>query len=155
MDEIEEFDKLKTQVLKYVLYKKRSEAEIRQKFSKNAGKMLDNVVQYLQENNYINDDLYIEKTVNEFQRLKNMSIREIEYKLLSKGIDKNKIENYIYNNKEELTEYELNSAKNIVIKKQNQLEKEDIIIYLKKKGYTSETIRMIEEWWEEIRWTTY
>ena len=155
MDEIEEFDKLKTQVLKYVLYKKRSEAEIRQKFSKNAGKMLDNVVQYLQENNYINDDLYIEKTVNEFQRLKNMSIREIEYKLLSKGIDKNKIENYIYNNKEELTEYELNSAKNIVIKKQNQLEKEYIIIYLKKKGYTSETIRMIEEWWEEIRWTTY
>ena len=145
MEEIEEFDKLKTQVLKYVLYKKRSEAVIRQKFSKNAGKMLDNVVQYLQENNYINDDLYIEKAVNEFQRLKNMSIREIEYKLLSKGIDKNKIENYIYNNKEELTEYELNSAKNIAIKKQNQLEKEDIILYLKKKGYTSETIRMIEE----------
>ena len=38
MDEIEEFDNLKTQVLKYALYKKRSEAEIRQKFSKNAGK---------------------------------------------------------------------------------------------------------------------
>ena len=98
MNEIEELDKLKTQVLKYVLYKKRSEAEIRQKFSKNAGKMLDNVVQYLKDNNYINDEIYIEKTVNEYKRLKNMSIKEIEYKLLTKGISKDKIENYIYNN---------------------------------------------------------
>ena len=145
MDEIEEFDKLKTQVLKYVLYKKRSEAEIRQKFSKNAGKMLDNVVQYLMENDYINDDIYIEKTVNEFQRLKNMSIKEVEYKILSKGISKDKIDNYIYKNKEELLEYEINSAKNIFIKKQNTLNKEEIILYLKKKGYTHEALECVEE----------
>ena len=31
---IEEFDKLKTKVLKYVLYKKRTEQEVWQKFSK-------------------------------------------------------------------------------------------------------------------------
>lgn len=145
MDELEEFDKLKTAVLKYVLYKKRSEAEIRQKFSKNAGKMLDNVVQYLQENNYINDDIYIEKAVSEYQRLKNMSIREIEYKLLSKGIDKNKIDSYVFDNKEELLNYEINSAKNILTKKQNLLSKDEIIIYLKKKGYTSNSIKEIEE----------
>ena len=95
MDEIEEFDKLKTKVLKYVLYKKRTEAEIRQKFSENSGKMLDNVVEYLRENNYINDEIYIEKTVNEYQRLKNMSIKEIEYKLLSKGVKKDTIDEYI------------------------------------------------------------
>lgn len=145
MDEIEEFDKLKTQVLKYVLYKKRSEAEIRQKFSKNAGKMLDNVVQYLQENGYINDSIYIEKAVNEFQRLKNMSIREIEYKLLSKGIKKDDIDNYICENKEELLEYELNSAKSILTKKQTTMEKEEIVLYLRKKGYTNEIIKVIEE----------
>ena len=145
MDEIEEFDKLKTQVLKYVLYKKRSEVEIRQKFSKNAGKMLDNVVQYLHDNDYINDDEYIKKSVNEFQRLKNMSIREIEYKLLAKGISKNKIDNYIYQNKEELIDYELQSAKNIYIKKQTVLSKEEIIQYLNKKGYMSEAISEIEE----------
>lgn len=144
MEEIEEFDKLKTQVLKYVLYKKRSEAEIRQKFSKNAGKMLDNVVQYLQENNYINDDDYIEKAVHEFQRLKNMSIREIEYKLLAKGLKKDKIDTYIYENEEELIEYEIQSAKNIFIKKQNLLEKDEIVMYLNKKGYRSETIQEVE-----------
>lgn len=145
MDETEEFDKLKTQVLKYVLYKKRSEAEVRQKFSKNAGKMLDNVIQYLQENNYINDDQYIEKSVKEFQRLKNMSIQEIKYKLLTKGLDKDKIDNYIYANKEELLEYEINSAKNIFIKKELIMEEENIKIYLKKKGYLSETIEIIND----------
>lgn len=145
MEEIEEFDRLKTKVLKYVLYKKRSEAEIRQKFSENAGKMLDNVVEYLKENNYINDNLYIEKTVNEFQRLKNMSIKEIEYKLLAKGIRKDDIDEYIYKNKEELLEYELNSAQNIYLKKQMIMNKEDIIFYLRKKGYISDVIKAIEE----------
>ena len=135
--EIEEFDKLKTQVLKYVLYKKRSEAEVREKFSKNTGNMLDNVIEYLKENEYIDDTVYIEKAVNEFMRLKNMSIKEVQYKLLSKGISKDNIDNYIYNNREELLEYELNSAKQIMIKK------DKIIDYLRKKGYMQETIKII------------
>lgn len=145
MDEIEEFDELKTKVLKYVLYKKRSEAEIRQKFSENAGKMLDDVIQYLQENNYINDYEYIEKSVQEFQRLKNMSIKEIEYKLLSKGIEKDKIDNYISENKESLLDYELISAKNIFIKKQPTTQIEDIIKYLRNKGYLGEVIQIVKE----------
>ena len=145
MNETQEFDKLKTQVLKYVLYKKRTESEIRQKFSQSEESMLDDVIQYLQENNYINDDIYIEKAINEFQRLKNMSIKEIEYKLLSKGITKDKIENYIYKYEEKLIEYELNSAKNLYIKKEKTMSKEDIILYLRKKRYTDETIRKIEE----------
>ena len=32
MDYVEEFDKLKTKVLKYILFKKRTEQEVRQKF---------------------------------------------------------------------------------------------------------------------------
>lgn len=143
MEEIEEFDKLKTQVLKYILYKKRSEAEVREKFSKNTGKMLDNVIEYLKENEYIDDTAYIEKAVNEFMRLKNMSIREIQYKLLSKGINKDSIDDYIYNNREELLEYELNSAKQIMLKKEAVLEKEKIIEYLRKKGYMQETVKII------------
>ena len=34
LDYVEEYDKLKTKVLKYIIYKKRTEKEIRQKFSK-------------------------------------------------------------------------------------------------------------------------
>ncbi len=41
--------------------------------------------------------------------------------------------------------YEIQSAKNIAIKKQNSLEKEDIIAYLAKKGYLSETIKIALE----------
>lgn len=142
MEELEEFDKLKTKVLKYVLYKKRTKAEIKQKFSENAGKMLDDVIQYLEENDYISDDEYIKKSISEFQKLKNMSIKEIEYKLMTKGISKDKIDNYIYENKEELLDYEINSARAIFIKKQSTMEQENIIEYLKKKGYLKESIQI-------------
>ena len=145
MEELEEFDKLKTKVLKYVLYKKRSEAEVRRKFADANDEMLDEVIQNLSENGYINDNSYIEKAVQEFMRLKNMSIKEIEYKLLSKGINKDKIENYISENREALLEYEQKSAKHIFIKKQTTMEEYNIIQYLKKKGYLSETIELAKE----------
>ena len=74
-----------------------------------------------------------------------ISIRELEYKLLSKGINKKDIENYIYNNKEELLEYEINSAKNIFTKKETIMEKKDIAFYLKKKGYSNESIELAQE----------
>ena len=142
---IEEFDKLKTKVLKYVLYKKRTEKEIRQKFVADSGSLLDEVIDHLKEIGYISDTDYINRAVTEFTKLKNMSIKEIEYKLLSKGIDKNLVDDYIYQNKENLLEYELNSAKNIFIKKQNVLEQEEIKEYLRKKGYMSETIKLLDE----------
>ena len=56
MEKLEEFDKLKTKVLKYVLYKKRSEAEVRRKFSDANDEMLDDVIQNLSENGYINEN---------------------------------------------------------------------------------------------------
>lgn len=145
MEELEEFDKLKTKVLKYVLYKKRSEAEIRRKFSESSGEMLNKVIDDLKESGYIDDSMYIARTVNEFQRLKNLSIKELEYKLLSKGLDKNDIEDYVSKNKEELLEYEVASAKNIFAKKEAIMEKEDIILYLNKKGYLNESIKLAQE----------
>ncbi len=146
--EIEEFDKLKTKVLKYVLYKKRTEQEVRQKFTENTGNLLDNVIEYLKQENYINDTSYIEKSVNEIQRLKNLSIKEVKYKLLAKGLSSKLVDEYIYNHKEEMLEYEINSAKNILVKKSNTMEQEEIISYLMKKGYMQETIRIIGEDYE-------
>lgn len=145
MEELEEFDKLKTKVLKYVLYKKEVKQKLEEKFADANDEMLDEVIQNLSENGYINDNSYIEKAVQEFMRLKNMSIKEIEYKLLSKGINKDKIENYIFENREALLEYEQKSAKYIFIKKQTIMEEDNIIQYLKKKGYLSETIKLAKE----------
>ena len=138
---IEEFDKAKTKILKYIIYKKRSENEIRKKFSKEFDEnLLEDIIEYLKEANYINDKEYIEKAINNFMVLKNLSIKEIKYKLISKGLDKNKIEDYICENKEELEEYEIKSAENIFYKKTNSMEDEEIKQYLLKKGYKSENI---------------
>lgn len=145
---LEELDKLKTKVLKYVLYKKRTENEVRQKFAENTGNLLDNVIEYLKQENYINDTAYIEKSVNEIQRLKNLSIKEVKYKLLAKGLSSKLVDEYIYEHKEEMLEYEINSAKTILIKKANTMEQEDILGFLRKKGYMEETIRIAGEDYE-------
>ena len=132
----EEFDNAKTKVLKYVLYKKRSENEIRNKFSTTIEEnLLEDVIEYLKEANYIDDTVYIEKTINNFITLKNLSIKELKYKLLAKGLKKELIEDYFYAHKEELEEYEKKSAQNIIYKKSSTMDEEEIKNYLIKKGY--------------------
>ena len=76
--------------------------------------------------------------------LKNLSIKELEYKLQTKGINKNLISDYIYENKNDLVEYELKSAETIVNKKRiNNEDDETIKLYLLKKGYMEEIIKSV------------
>ena len=64
------FDRAKTKVLKYILYRKRTEGEIYIKFKNEIdGNTLDEVVEYLKEAGYINDEEYIGKMVNEIKNL--------------------------------------------------------------------------------------
>lgn len=143
---IEEFDKEKTKVLKYIIYKKRSEQEIRNKFAKTIDEnMLEDIIEYLKEANYINDKEFIEKTMNNFKILKNLSIKEMKYKLMAKGLNKEDIEDYFYENKEELEEYETKSASNIIYKKSASMESDEIKQYLLKKGYKIENINKAME----------
>ena len=136
---IEEFDREKTKVFKYLIFKKRTENEIRNKFRQQIDEnMLEDIIEYLKEAGYINDYSFIEKQVAEYMNLKNMSIQEIKYKIMAKGIDKRLIEKYIDENREELEEFERKSAENIKIKKSNQMEEQEIRQYLYKKGYRTE-----------------
>ena len=139
---IEEYDKEKTKVLKYVLYKKRTEREIQTKFRTQIEEnMLEDIIEELKENGYISDENYIERAVAEFIALKNLSIKEIKYKLMSKGISNSTIEDYIQNHEEELEEYEQKSAYNIVLKKGSNMDEIEITQYLIKKGYREEHIK--------------
>ena len=139
---IEEYDKQKTRVLKYVLYKKRTEKEIQTKFKTQIEEnMLEDIIEELKENAYIGDESYIEKAVAEFIALKNISIKEIKYKLMSKGISNSTVEDYMQNHEEELEEYEKKSAENIAIKKSINMDETEIKQYLMKKGYMEENIR--------------
>ena len=124
MYSLEEFDKAKTKILRYILYKKRTENEVRTKFKNDIDEeMLED---------------YIEKTINNFKIIKKMSIMELKYKLQAKGLNKDLIEDYIYQNKDELIEYEINSAEKIILRKEQ--EKPEIVAYLMKKGYKRDNI---------------
>ena len=79
-DNIEEFDKLKTKILKYIMYKKRTEKEVIQKFSSSVDEiLLDDVIENLKELGYINDLRYVEIALNVFVAINTLSIREIVY----------------------------------------------------------------------------
>jgi SOS response regulatory protein OraA/RecX len=138
---IEEFDRAKTRILKYVLYKKRCEKEVRDKFQDVYDEnLLDAVVENLKELKYIDDISYIERSINEFFVLKTLSQYEIRYKLLSKGVSSKDIDKYFQDHQEELYDYEVKCAKKIYDKKKKSgLEDIEIKNYLYKKGYKSDS----------------
>ena len=145
MYSLEEFDKQKTKVMKFIVYKKRTEQEVRNKFENSIEEnMLEDIIEYLKEAKYLNDKEYIEKTINNFKILKNLSIKEVKYKLLAKGLNRSDIEDYFYENKEELNEYERQSARNIYYKKQKEMDYEEIKQYILKKGYSYDNIKFEE-----------
>ena len=135
IEKLKEFDAQKTKILKYIMYKKRTEQEVRKKFKGQIEEqMLDEIIEYLKEAKYLDDYEFIEKQVREYMNLKTLSIKEIKYKLLSKGLDRKLIEKYIDSNYEELDEYEKECIEKIKTKKSDQTE-EEIRQYLYRKGY--------------------
>lgn len=139
---IEEFDRAKTKVMNYIMYKKRTEYEVKNKFSKTLEEnLLNDIIEYVKEAGYLSDTAYIDRAIAEFKVLNNLSRKEIKYKLYSKGIENSLIEDYFSENSEELYEYELKSARNIVMKKQSTIDEEEIENYLRKKGYKEDIIK--------------
>lgn len=139
---IEEFDKAKTKVMNYIMYKKRTEYEVKNKFSKTLEEnLLNDIIEYVKEAGYLSDAQYIERAINEFMALNNLSRKEIKYKLFSKGVPNNLIEDYFCEHQEELYEYELNSAQKIISKKSQTMDRNEINNYLRKKGYAEEAIK--------------
>lgn len=132
----EEFDEKKTKVMSYILYKKRTEYEVRKKFCHTIEEnMLDDIIEYVKEAGYINDSEYVKKLFAEYMNLKSMSIREIKNKVYAKGVYSDYIEDYINENREQLEEYELNSAKKLIDKKQKTTEPQKLKAYLLNKGF--------------------
>ena len=139
---IEEFDKARTKIMNYIMYKKRTEYEVKNKFSKTLEEnLLHDIIEYVKEAGYLSDTMYIERAIAEYKALNNLSRKEISYKLYSKGISKNLIEDYFSEHQEELYDYELQSAKNILDKKSTSMETEDIKNYLRRKGYRENSIK--------------
>ena len=135
IEKLKKMDKQKTKVFKYITYKKRTEQEVRNKFKGQIEEeMLEEIIDYLKEANYLNDYDFIERQVNEYMNLKTLSIKEIKYKLMTKGLDRKLIEEYIDKNYDSLNEYEKKSIEKIKQKKK-ELTEEEIKQYLYRKGY--------------------
>lgn len=149
LEEMKKIEDFRSRVLKYIVYKKRTESEIRKKFENEDQDLLDDTIEYFKGQKYINDEDYIRRAVNEFIALKNMSIKEVKYKLVQKGINSNLLDDYICKNKEAMLEYEISSCKNIILKKSSKMEIENIKNYLYSKGYMSESISIAMDELEE------
>ena len=135
IEKLKRFDEEKTKVFKYITYKKRTEQEVRNKFRGQIEEnMLEEIIEYLKEAKYLDDYEFIEKQVREYMNLKTMSIKEIKYKLATKGLDRKLIEQYIDKNYEELKEYEEKCIEKIKVKKSG-IPEEEINQYLYRKGY--------------------
>lgn len=135
IEELKRFDEQKTKVFKYITYKKRTEQEVRNKFRGQIEEnMLEEIIEYLKEAKYLDDYEFIEKQVREYMNLKTISIKEIKYKLATKGLDRKLIEQYIDKNYEELKEYEEKCIEKIKVKKSG-IPEEEINQYLYRKGY--------------------
>lgn len=143
---VDEFDKLKTKILKYILYKPKTEYEVRNKFSDKYDKVvLEDVIKWLKKEKYIDDNENINLIIADYLENKNFSVKELIYNLNLKGISYEKIEEYCTLNKINLDLYEYNSAENIVQKKSNLLNKEQIKKYLLNKGYSYDIIKKINK----------
>ena len=143
LEELEKKDKLQGKIMKFIMYKKRTEKEVVEKFKNEDKDLLEETIEKLKELGYINDREYIERIPNEAMSLKNLSIFELKYKLYSKGISDSLIDEYIESNLEMLDEYELLSAQNIYDKKKNMQDSQEIILYLRKKRYSPDTIKKL------------
>ncbi len=143
-EEAEKIDKLRSKMMKYILYKKRTEMEVRQKFCDEDENVVEDAIEYFKELNYIDDENYIQRSMQEFINLKNLSLKEISYKLCQKGVNKRLVEDYIAKHEDELLAYELQSAKKIWNKKIQNSDENSVKEFLYKKGYTQTTIQKIQ-----------
>ena len=65
LERLERIDKLKTKMLKYIFYKKRSEKEVREKFKNEENDILEETIENLKELGYINDVSYVDRFMHE------------------------------------------------------------------------------------------
>ncbi len=126
---------IEDKLMKYVLFKKRTENEVRQKCKllKYEENTIEEIIQYLKENDYINDEIYVQKYIQNVKRLKQASINEIKIDLMRRGVSSDLIEKHIT---EELEEFEEESAKILAKKKSKSMEIEKVKKYLLSKGYS-------------------
>jgi regulatory protein len=91
LSNLNEFDSIKQKALKYICLSKKTEFEVRKKLSESkvSYDMIDKVINYLKDLDYINDENYVKSFISQNKKFLKYSIAEIKNKLKIKGIDEN------------------------------------------------------------------
>lgn len=127
---------LDDKLMKYVLFQRRTIQEVKTK-CKLLGyteDYINEIIAYLIENGYLDDELYVMKFILNTIKLKKKSSKEIKFDLLRRGIQEDTIDKYM--DSIELNNFELQCA--IELAKKKYKECHDIIKvkkYLLNKGY--------------------
>lgn len=149
--EEERFDKYKTRVFKYVLYKPRTEKEVYYKFKnfEDSDIYLKKVIELLKELKYIDDKRYAEMYIEDSINIKRLSRFEIRNKLREKGINNQDIYDAMEKYSDELRSKEIDNVIQILKKKEYVYLEEDkkrkVENYLYRKGYVHESISLGKE----------
>lgn len=142
---------LDDKLMKYVLFQKRTVQEVRNK-CKLLGyteDYIEEIIAYLIENEYLDDELYVMKFILNTIKLKRRSSKEIKFDLLRRGINENVVDKYM--NTPELNDFELKCAVELAKKKFKECG--DILKvkkYLINKGYQTHFVNKAIDSLEEI-----
>lgn len=129
------FEVAKEKALRYLVVAKKTEQEVRNKLKKSNFEedVIDEVVSYLKELGYIDDNEYVDAYIRQCMRLQNYSIFEIKNKLLQKGIKKYIIEEKL--EKLSDTKYEQELIKKLLNGKLKNMEELKQKQYLYRRGF--------------------
>lgn len=128
----------------FIAYKLRTVNEVKRKLSDAyiEYEIIEEIIVYLTENGYLNDESYAEKFVAEKCKLSSLSDKVLLYKMREKGISQEIIEKVLIEN----SHHEKDAAKKLIAKriKGVGLEKKlEIKELLYKKGFSVQTINEI------------
>ena len=141
---------LDEKLMRYVLFKKRTVKEVREKCRLLGfqDSYIDEIIEYLKENEYLDDEKYTMKYILNIVKLKKRSIQEIRFDLMRRGIEEQIIEKYITN---DLYAFELKSAIELAKKKYKDcLDFIKVRKYLASKGYSREVINKSIDYLNEL-----
>ncbi len=130
-----DFEVAKEKAIRYIGISRKTEYEVFQKLKKLKfdDEIINKVIEYIKNLNYLNDHEYVDAYIRQCMRLQNYSIYEIKNKLLQKGIKKDIIDEKIevlYEN-----DYEKNVVEKLLKGKLKNTDDEKRKAYLYRRGF--------------------
>lgn len=142
---------LDDKLMKYVLFQRRTVQEVRNK-CRQLGYTEDyenEIIGYLIENEYLDDEKFVMKYILNIIRLKKKSSKEIKFDLLRKGIQEDIINKYM--DTSELNDFELKCAIELANKKMKECNNIlKVKKYLLNKGYQIQFVNKAIDMLKEI-----